>query len=97
MIQIPEHFQKDLDLAVKILKAAGCREIFIFGPLANGEARANSEIDLAIRGCPPNLFFKTWGQLLSQLEHSTHLVDLEDEDDPLVQFIKKRGDLGRVA
>ncbi|MCH8293663.1 hypothetical protein IH992_21485 [Candidatus Poribacteria bacterium] len=96
MIQIPEHFQKDLDLAVKILKEVGCREIFIFGPLANGEATEASELDLAIRGCPPRLFFNTWGELLRRLEHLTNLVDLDD-DDPFVKYIKKRGELKRVA
>ena len=96
MTPIHEHFQKDIDLAVKILKEAGCQEIFIFGSLANGEASADSEIDLAIRGCPPRLFFKTWGKLLRRLEHSTHLVDL-DEDNPQVEYIKKWGGLKRVA
>jgi hypothetical protein len=34
MIQMSKHFQKELDLAIKILKEAGCQEIFIFGSLA---------------------------------------------------------------
>ena len=97
MIQIPENFQRDIELAVKILKTAGCREIFIFGPLANGEANEDSEIDLAIRGCPPRLFFKTWGELLTQLEHSTDLVDLDSTKDPFVKHLQKRGELKRVA
>ena len=97
MIQIPEHFQKDLDLAVKILKEVGCREIFIFGPLANGEATEASDLDLAVRGCPPNRFFRTLGILLSQLEHTPNLVDLDSKKDPLVEYLKKRGELMRVA
>ncbi len=96
MVEVLENFHKDLDLAVKILKTVGCREIFIFGPVASGIVEKASDIDLAVKGCPPHLFFQAWGQLLTQLEHSINLVDLDD-DDALVKYIKKRGDLRRVA
>ena len=63
--KIPEPFQNDLNLAVKILKEAGCKEIYIFGSVAAGNARENSDIDLAIRGCPPDVsFFGLLGELL---------------------------------
>lgn len=97
-IQIPGHFQKDLDLAIEILKEVGSKEIYIFGSLATGEAKEDSEIDLAVRGCPPNLFFKSLGRLLRKLKHSVNLVDLDSKaPDPFVESLKKRGELKRVA
>jgi len=69
MIQMSKNFRKELDLAINILKEAGCREIFIFGSLATGEAKKNSEIDLAVRGCPPDMFFNgNFGEAPSQIE-----------------------------
>lgn len=95
-IQISGHFQKDLDLAIEILRKAGSKEIYIFGSLATGEMKEDSELDLAVRGCPPNIFFKTLGKLLRKLKHSVNLVDL-DSKDPFVNFLKRRGELKRVA
>ena len=92
MIQVPEQFQTDLDLAIKILKEVGCTEIFIFNSLA----REDSDIDLAIRGCPPSIFFKTWGRLLRELKHTVNLVDL-DSKEPYGKYLEKRGELKRVA
>jgi len=96
MIQVSKPFQQDLDLAVKILKEAGCTEIFIFNSLATGKAREDSDIDLAIRGCPPSIFFKTWGRLLRELKHTVNLVDL-DSKEPYGKYLEKRGELKRVA
>jgi predicted nucleotidyltransferase len=96
MIQMSKHFQKELDLAIKILKEAGCQEIFIFDSLATGEAKKNSEIDLAVRGCPPDMFFKTLGKLLRKLKHSVNLIDL-DSKNPLAESIKEKGEIKRVA
>lgn len=105
MLQIPEPFQNDLNRAVKILKEAGCREIYIFGSVANGKAKADSDIDLAIRGCPPDVsFFGILGELLCALEHSVDLVDLDwghgfDKLNPsdFAKYLEAEGELHRVA
>jgi len=48
-----------------------------FGSTATGARHAGSDIDLAVRGCPPHAFFQLLGQLLSDLEHPVDLVDLD--------------------
>ena len=97
MIQIPKLFQNDLDLAIKILKKAGCKEIYIFGLIAAGNTRENSDLDLAIRGCPSKVsFFGLLGKLLRALEHSVDLVDLDWGDD-FAKYLEAEGELHRVA
>jgi predicted nucleotidyltransferase len=73
----PTDVARDLARAVAILKAGGCREIYLFGSTATGARHAGSDIDLAVRGCPPHAFFQLLGQLLSDLEHPVDLVDLD--------------------
>ena len=47
-----------------------------------------SDLDLAVRGCPPRSFFPLLGELLTELEHSVDLVDL-DRESRLVGFLQK--------
>jgi predicted nucleotidyltransferase len=93
---IPEAFRSDIERAVEILKEGGCSEIFLFGSLAEGRSRENSDIDLAVRGCPPRDFFRLLGRLLTELKHSVDLVDL-DENSPFSRFLQKEGTLIRVG
>ncbi|SRR6266487_6168835 len=95
-IAVPEGFREDIGRAVKILKAAGCSEIFLFGSGAEGKVKDRSDIDLAIRGCPPGHFFRLLGRLLWELEHPVDLVNL-DTQDPFAQYLQKEGGLLRVG
>ncbi len=47
--------------ATKILKDAGCTEIYLFGSQANGKAGKNSDVDLGVKGLPSQSFF--WNPL----------------------------------
>ena len=89
-------FQPDLDRAVAILKDGGCSEVFLFGSLAEGRAHENSDIDLAVRGCPTGAFFRLLGELMFELRHAVDLVDL-DAPDPFAQFLLQHGALKHVG
>ena len=43
-------YSQDIKLAIKILKTEGCTEIYLFGSLAEGDFREDSDIDLAVKG-----------------------------------------------
>jgi len=95
-IVIPEAFRPDIERAVEILKEGGCSEVFLFGSLAEGCSWEGADIDLAVRGRPPQNFFRALGQLLTELKHSVDLVDL-DENSPFSRFLEKEGTLIRVG
>ena len=94
--QLPKAYQKDVQRAVEILRAAGCTHVFLFGSLARGKVRDGSDIDLAIRGCPKGKFFHLVGKLLLELEHSVDLINL-DRQDPFARYLEAKGGLFQVG
>jgi predicted nucleotidyltransferase len=83
-------------LAAEALKKAGAREVYLFGSAAAGLLRENSDVDLAVSGLPPRQFFRAMGQASRILHRPVDLVDL-DVANPFTEYLKKKGELHRVA
>lgn len=79
-LNLPESYAKDIARAVEILKGAGCADVYLFGSLAAGEVRKDSDIDLAVKGGPAGRYYDLQGKLLRALHHPTDLVNLDWED-----------------
>ena len=94
--QIPLGYREDVKKAIKILRDVGCKEVYLFGSLAEGNTREGSDIDLAVRGCPSGMFFHVLGRLMLELEHLIDLVDL-DRDDDFSRYLEKEGSLIHVS
>jgi predicted nucleotidyltransferase len=77
---VPEDMREDLQRAIRILRKGGCSEIYLFGSAASGETRADSDLDIAVRGCPQGRFFRLLGQLCWELNHTVDLVNLDTQD-----------------
>jgi predicted nucleotidyltransferase len=88
--------RKDIEIATRILREEGATEIYVFGSAVHGKMRADSDIDLAIRGLPPEKFFPAMGKVGRAIGHMFDLVDL-DEENPFTEYIVKEGVLQRVA
>jgi predicted nucleotidyltransferase len=82
--------------AVLVLKAAGAREVYLFGSAARGQVREDSDIDLAVSGLPPELFYRAGAAAEDALGRSLDLVDL-DEITPFTQYLKEERELQRVG
>ena len=94
-IEVPQGYHRDLRRAVEILKRFGCTEIYLFGSLTDGQLHDDSDLDLAVRGCPPGQFFRAHGTLMMELDHPVDLVDL-DQRTPFVQHLERNGELLRL-
>jgi len=94
--RVPSEFTEDIRRAVSMLLNAGCTEVYLFGSVAAGNAQPDSDIDMAVRGCPPNRFFKLLGQLMGELDHAVDLVDL-DAPTGFGEHLSSGGRLLRVA
>lgn len=81
--------------AAAALKAAGAREVYLFGSAARGEMRAESDVDLAVTGLPPEAFFQALGLAEDALGRPLDLVDL-DEVTPFTRYLQEEGELVRV-
>ena len=93
---IPEMYQNDIQRAAQILKEAGCSQVFLFGSLASGKTRRDSDIDLAVRGCPEGQYFRILGRLLLELDHPVDLV-LLDRCDPFGLFLQEHQELVQIV
>lgn len=93
---VPNDFRHDVARGVDILKNGGCREVYIFGSIAENRVRPESDIDFAVRGCPADRLFKLQGRLLVELTHSADLVDL-DADPDLAAFLEREAVLIHVG
>ncbi|MCX7840285.1 MAG: nucleotidyltransferase domain-containing protein [Anaerolineae bacterium] len=86
----------DIQRAIQILKAAGCSEVFLFGSAITGQMRPDSDLDLAVRGCPRGEFFHLLGQLLLELDRPVDLINL-DAMDAFADCLRKEGTLVRIG
>ncbi len=82
--------------AAAALKAAGAREVYVFGSAATGKMRENSDFDMAVSGLPPEVFFRAMAAAHDALGRPLDLVDL-DEDNPFTRYLKDEGELRRVG
>ncbi len=85
-----------IERAVLALKAAGAREVYLFGSAARGQLREDSDVDLAVSGLPPELFYRAGGQAEDVLGRPLDLIDL-DEITPFTQYLKEESELQRVG
>ena len=85
-----------LDRAATELKAIGAREVYVFGSAARGQLDSGSDIDLAVSGLPPRLFYRSIARLSSVLGRTVDLVDL-DSPTPFIRYLKEEDELVRVA
>jgi predicted nucleotidyltransferase len=88
--------RSEIDKAVAILLRNGAREVYLFGSHARGDAAPDSDLDLAIRGMPPEHFYRAVGEICSTLSVPADIVDL-DESGPALDYLKEHGDFLRVA
>lgn len=91
-----ERVKEQLERAATLLKAAGAREVYVFGSAVENRFREDSDIDLAVAGLPPEIFFATMGRLANLFDRPVDLVDL-DEADPFTTYLRSKGLLRRVA
>ncbi len=85
-----------VDKAASALKAVGAKEVYVFGSAARGTLRENSDVDMAVSGLPPEVYFRAMAAAHDALGRPLDLVDL-DEDNSFTRYLKSKGLLLRVG
>jgi predicted nucleotidyltransferase len=88
--------QHDIEMAARILREVGAREVFVFGSASREEPPAGCDLDLAVRGLPPERFFDAMSRVALAISRPLDLVDL-DERNPFTEYLERKGELRRVA
>lgn len=91
-----EDLERAIRIAAEVLKAEGAREVYLFGSLAKGRERPESDIDLAVSGLPPKRFFHAMARAHEAAGRTLDLIDLDDNS-PFVQFLREHGELRLVG
>jgi predicted nucleotidyltransferase len=94
--KIPEKYQEDIKKANNFLKNEGCESVFLFGSLVTGNIHDNSDIDIGIKGLPPEKFLKVYSKLYMNLSNEFHLVDFDYEHD-FFTLLNKHGEVVEVG
>lgn len=68
----------DKQIIIFWAKKFNVRELFLFGSCLEKESEAN-DIDLAVRGISPNVFFDFYGKLLRSLSKPVDVVNLANK------------------
>jgi predicted nucleotidyltransferase len=78
------------------LKTAGAREVYVFGSAAHGKGDHISDLDLAVSGLSPSIFYQTGARVSDLIGRSVDLVDL-DSDTPFTRHLRTENELVRVG
>ena len=78
------------------LKSAGAREIYVFGSAAKGTSGAASDLDLAVSGLPPSVFYRVGARVSDLIGRSVDLIDL-DINTPMTRYLRTENELIRVG
>ncbi len=81
--------------AAKLLREMGASEVYLFGSAAKDKLRPDSDIDMAVSGLPPRLYFSAVSKATDILGRPLDLLDLDD-DTPMVRYVRESGELVRV-
>ena len=90
-----DSLRSSIEVAADILKTFGATEVYVFGSAAHGSLRADSDVDFAVSGLPPAVFFRAASKAADALGRPADLVDLDDES-PAVRYLRSSGELVRV-
>ena len=88
--------KESLTAAAGLLRSLGATEVYVFGSAAKGEPQAGSDLDLAVSGLPPQVYFSAVSKASDLLGRPVDLVDLND-DTPRVRYLLRSGELIRVG
>jgi predicted nucleotidyltransferase len=85
-----------LSAAANLLLRMGATQVFVFGSVTKDGLSPDSDIDMAVRGLPPTVYFSAISKASDLLGRPVDLVDLDDPS-PLVRHLEASGELVRVA
>ena len=92
-----EELETCIRRAAEVLKSFGAKEVYLFGSAATGQMDEHSDIDLAVTGLPPGVFFTAWAKAVREFPgREMDLVDL-DKGDAFSKYLIENGDLHLVV
>lgn len=96
-LPLREELEKRIKEAAEVFKSFGAKEVYVFGSAAEGRIDEYSDIDMAVSGLPPGVFFRAWARAVRAFPgREMDLISL-DNDGPFADYLKLEGKLQRVG
>lgn len=76
----------------EILASYQTHEAYLFGSIASKTPRPESDVDLAVKGCPPQDFFRLSSELERAFDMPLDLVDLDLAPEAVARAIREEGE-----
>ena len=92
-LNIPAEYKKDIETAANFLKNEGCQSVYLFGSMVTGNIHQNSDIDIGIKGLPPEKFFHVYARLDNNISNEVDLIDFDEN----YKFYNLLNSLGEVV
>ncbi|MBU0705325.1 MAG: nucleotidyltransferase domain-containing protein [Chloroflexi bacterium] len=81
-------------MAKVLVREFGASRVYLFGSLAQEDRfHERSDVDLAVEGIAPEIFFKAWSAAGADSDVPVELVDLNEVEEPMRKLILKYGEL----
>ena len=95
-LNLPQKYQKDIQIAADLLKKEGCESIYLFGSLVTGKIHDTSDIDIGIKGLPKGKFFQTCAKVYFAMNNDIDIVDFDSNED-FYDLLNKQGELVEIG
>jgi len=81
--------EADREIILALAKSYRVKRVLLFGSCVSGDGKAR-DIDLAVDGVAPDLFYNFYGDLLCSLSKPVDLIDLAG-DSKFIRMINQEG------
>jgi predicted nucleotidyltransferase len=95
-LNIPPKYQKDIEIAINLLKNEGCQSIYLFGSLVTGKSHDESDIDIGIKGLPKGKFFETCAKVYFAINNDIDIVDFDNNAD-FYNLLNRQGEVVEIG
>jgi len=89
----PMDIMQDIEKIESILLKLGAAKIILYGSLARGDYKADSDIDICYEGIPDESYFRAVAECLMETQRRVSVLDLKSIRGYLKQRILKEGKL----
>ena len=91
LTEFPADISRDIETVESILVRHGANKIILYGSLARGDYRADSDIDICYEGISDEKYFRAWAECLMAADRRTSVLDFKDIYGHLKERILKEG------
>jgi predicted nucleotidyltransferase len=96
VLNIPQKYLKDIEIATNLLKKEGCQSVYLFGSLVTGKNHDESDIDIGIKGLPKGKYFETCAKVYFAMDNEIDIVDFDHNID-FYNLLDRHGEVVEIG